>query len=39
MSPEERFQRTLTRKSREAVLAWRIARRYSKDEILELYLN
>jgi 1A family penicillin-binding protein len=39
MSPEERYQQTLARKSREAVLAWRIARRYSKDEILELYLN
>ena len=39
MSPEERYERTLTRKLREAVLAWRIARHYSKDEILELYLN
>jgi 1A family penicillin-binding protein len=39
LSPDERYERTLTRKMREAVLAWRIARRYSKDEILELYLN
>ncbi|MGD8516399.1 MAG: penicillin-binding protein 1C [Anaerolineae bacterium] len=39
MSPEERYERTLTRKLREAILAWRIARHYSKDEILELYLN
>jgi len=39
MAPDERYARTLTRKMREAVLAWRIARRYSKDEILELYLN
>jgi 1A family penicillin-binding protein len=39
MSPDERYERTLTRKLREAILAWRIARRYSKDEILELYLN
>jgi 1A family penicillin-binding protein len=39
LSPDERYERTLTRKLREAVLAWRLARRYSKDEILELYLN
>ena len=39
LSPEERYAQTLRRKMREAVLAWRIARRYSKDEILELYLN
>ncbi|HSR31994.1 MAG TPA: PBP1A family penicillin-binding protein [Anaerolineae bacterium] len=39
MSPDERYERTLIRKLREAMLAWRIARRYSKDEILELYLN
>ncbi len=39
LSPDERYERTLTRKLREAVLAWRIARHYSKDEILELYLN
>jgi 1A family penicillin-binding protein len=39
MTPDERYERTLKRKLREAVLAWRIARRYAKDEILELYLN
>ncbi len=39
LSPEERYERTLTRKLREAVLAWRMARHYTKDEILALYLN
>jgi 1A family penicillin-binding protein len=39
LSPEERYERTLTRKLREAILAWRMARHYSKDEILVLYLN
>jgi 1A family penicillin-binding protein len=39
LSPEERYERTLARKLREAILAWRIDRHYSKDEILELYLN
>lgn len=32
-------QKTLNRKIREAVLAVQIERRYTKDEILELYLN
>jgi penicillin-binding protein 1C len=39
LSPEERSQRTYTRKAREIILAAEITRRYSKDEILELYLN
>ncbi|HEY60641.1 MAG TPA: penicillin-binding protein [Anaerolineae bacterium] len=39
LSPEERSQRTVQRKAREIVLAAEITRRYSKDEILELYLN
>jgi len=39
LSPEERYERTLKRKLREAILAWRLTRRYSKDEILALYLN
>ena len=39
LSPEERVERTLTRKLRESILAWRLARTYSKDEILALYLN
>lgn len=38
-SPEERTEQSFTRKSREIVLAAEITRRYSKDEILELYLN
>ena len=39
LSPEERTQRTVTRKAREIILAAEITRRYTKDEILELYLN
>ncbi len=39
LSPEERVERTYTRKAREIILAAEITRRYSKDEILELYLN
>ena len=39
MSPQERAQRTLLRKLREAILAYRLARSLSKDRILELYLN
>ena len=39
LSPEERTEVTLERKLRESILAWRIARVYSKDEILTLYLN
>jgi penicillin-binding protein 1C len=38
-TPEERGQRSYLRKVREAILASEIERRYSKDEILELYLN
>jgi penicillin-binding protein 1C len=37
--PEERYERTMRRKLREALLAWRITRQYGKDEILALYLN
>src|SRR5690349_110235 len=39
LSPEERAQRTYSRKVREIILAAEITRRYSKDNILELYLN
>ncbi len=39
LSPEERSQITTQRKTREIVLAAEITRKYSKDEILELYLN
>jgi penicillin-binding protein 1C len=38
-SPEERGERSYQRKVREAILAAEVTRRYSKDEILELYLN
>lgn len=38
-SPEERGERSLRRKLREAFLAWQVTRRLSKDEILALYLN
>ncbi len=38
-SPEERVEQSYRRKLREAILAMEITRRYSKDEILELYLN
>jgi penicillin-binding protein 1C len=38
-SPEERYEQSYSRKIREAVLATEITRRYTKDEILELYLN
>jgi 1A family penicillin-binding protein len=39
LSPQERSERTLTRKLRESILAYRLARALSKDQILELYLN
>jgi len=39
LDPQERTQRTLLRKVRESLLAWQIAQRYSKDEVLALYLN
>jgi penicillin-binding protein 1C len=39
LSAEEQVSRTYTRKLREAILAAEITRQYSKDEILELYLN
>lgn len=38
-SPEERAEKTYRRKLREAILAMEVTRRFSKDEILELYLN
>lgn len=38
-SPEERSQVSALRKVREIMLAQEITRRYTKDEILELYLN
>ncbi len=39
LPPEEAAQRTNLRKIREIILAAEITRRYSKTEILELYLN
>lgn len=36
---EESGERTMRRKLREAYLAWQLTNRYSKDEILALYLN
>ena len=39
LSSEERAQRTLTRKLRESILAWRITQQFTKDDILDLYLN
>ena len=38
-SPEERVEQSYQRKIREAILAVEVTRRYSKEEILELYLN
>lgn len=38
-TPEERGEQTYSRKVREAILASEITRRYSKNEILEIYLN
>lgn len=39
LEESERWQRSPRRKLREALLAWRLTRRFSKDEILALYLN
>lgn len=39
LSPEERVEVSTRRKAREIVLAAEITRKYSKDDILELYLN
>jgi len=39
LSEEERYERSAQRKIREIVLATELTRRYTKDEILEIYLN
>jgi penicillin-binding protein 1C len=39
LSQNERTTRTLRRKLREAVLAWEMTQKFSKDEILAMYLN
>ncbi|TAK22047.1 MAG: PBP1A family penicillin-binding protein [Chloroflexota bacterium] len=37
--PEQRTERSLDRKMKEAILAYKLSQKYSKDEILERYLN
>ena len=39
LEPQERYEQSLRRKLREAWLAWRLEQRYTKDELLALYLN
>ncbi len=39
LPPQERQERTFRRKLREIWLAWQLTRRYTKDEILAIYLN
>jgi penicillin-binding protein 1C len=39
LDPQEKAERTLARKLRESILAWRLSQAYTKDQILELYLN
>jgi membrane peptidoglycan carboxypeptidase len=39
LTEEERTERSLRRKMRESILAWQLTRKFSKDEILALYLN
>lgn len=39
LDSDERTERTLRRKLRESYLAWQLARHYTKDQILYLYLN
>lgn len=39
LDEQERGERSLRRKLREGFLAWQLTQRYSKDEILSLYVN
>lgn len=39
LDPEERYEQSYDRKLREAILAFRISKEYSKNDILQLYLN
>ena len=39
IEPDERFERSIDRKAKEVVLALELTRRYSKEQILEWYLN
>src|SRR5207248_6960353 len=38
-SPEERYEQSMSRKLREALLAIRVSQQFSKSQILEMYLN
>lgn len=39
LSPEERTEQSYSRKIREAILAFQLSRKFSKDQILSFYLN
>ncbi len=39
LTEQERTERSLRRKLRESILAWQLTQKFSKDEILALYLN
>ncbi len=39
LDPEERYAQTYTRKIKEAIMAYQISQTYSKDQILQMYLN
>lgn len=39
LGPDERYVQSVQRKAREIILAGEIAKAYSKDQVLELYLN
>lgn len=39
LPPEERTNISIERKLREAILAYRVSRKYSKDQVLGIYLN
>ncbi|MGQ9674809.1 MAG: penicillin-binding protein 1C [Chloroflexota bacterium] len=39
LSPDERYELSLTRKIKESILAYQLSQRYTKNEILAIYLN
>ena len=39
LDPKERYERSMSRKIREALLAYQVTERYSKGQILQMYLN
>ena len=39
LNQNERYERSLRRKLRETILAWELTQKYSKNDILALYLN